>query len=272
MFRNISDSIQQAWLASLDPLPGSLDALPAAFIADIEAMLGNAYEWQRVVKVEVLKCDLEPFTIQPLSPYDPAQMELFERIRTPVENGRSIVSPVSLGLVVSIVNGGQRLSRFQSKAGVLVEEWLSPHPRSASRLQMKGGGPPVSFMPTNSNLLSRIVGNRLASGLTVPSIQDTPIGNMISQPPHHQTLHHTDVISGNPLKIDSSHSQGDSSVEAEDDEVAYMSSPHLRQLLGSAGCSVRGKEAAELGSKLQLVCHHLKPDIMWLMLKFVPSI
>ena len=271
MFRNISDSIQQAWLASLDPLPGSLDAFPAAFIADIEAMLGNAYEWQRVVKVEVWKCDLEPFTIQPLSPYDPARMELFERIRTPVENGRSIVSPVSLGLVATVAPGGQRASHVQFKAGVLVEEWFL-NPSSASRLQMKGGGPPVTPMSAISSLLSRIVGNRPAPGSPVPSIQDTPTGRMISPPPHHQTLHHTDVISGNPLKIDSSHSQGDSPVEAEDDEVTYTSSPYLRQLLGSAGCSVQGKEAAELGSELHLVCHHLKPDIVWLMLKFVPSI
>ena len=260
MFRNISDSVQQAWLDSLDPLPGSLDALPAAFIADIEAILGNAYEWHLVAKVEVAKYDLEPFTIQPLSPYDPARMEPFEPMRTQVAYGQPIISSVSLGLVVTTVEA-QPVSHVEFRAEVLVEEWLS-NPSSASRLRMKSGGSPVTSMPTNSSLLSRIFGNRPAPDPPVPSIQDTPTGRMISQLSHHQTSHHTDVIPGNPNRIDSSHSQGDSPVKAEDDEVAYMSSPHLRQLLGSAGCSVRGKEAAELGSKLHLVCHHLKPDIM----------
>ena len=277
LFRNISDSIQQAWLDSLDLLPGRLDALPAAFIADIEVILGNAYEWHRVVKVEVMKCDLEPFTVQPLSPYDPARMEPVERMRTQVVDGRSTVSPVSLGLVVTMAREGQRAPHVQFKARVLVEEWLSSNLSSASRLQKKGGGLLVTSMLANSSLLSRTFGDPPAPGLPVPSIQvpsiqDMPTGRMISQPPHYQTSHHTDVIPGDPLNIDSSHNQGDCPVEAEGDEDAYMRFPYLRQLLGSAGHSVQGKEAAELGSKLHLVCHHLKPDTMWLMLKFVPSI
>ena len=154
---------------------------------------------------------------------------------------------------------------------------------------------PVTSMAANSSLSSRVeaatlgtpnrtqisapipfaartVGNRPAPRPPVPSIQDMPTGNMVMQSPHYQTSHHTDVMPGNPLEIDSSHSKGDNPVEAEDDEVAYMTSPYLRQLVGSAGCSVWGKEAAELGSKLHLVCYHLKPDIMWLMLISVPSI
>ena len=257
LFRSISDSVQQAWLASLDPLPGSLDALPAAFIADIEAILGNAYEWRRVVKVEVAKYDLEPFTVQPLSPYDPHQMEPFERMRTQVAHGQPIVSSVSLGLVATTVLKAGRVSHVQFKTKVLVEEWLSK-PSSASTLQMNGGGPPVTLMSAISSLLCCIVGNRPAPDPPVPSIQDT----------HYQTSHHTDVIPGNPPKIDSSLNQGGSPVEAE----PYMSPPYLRQLLGSAGRGIQGEEAAELGSKVHLVCHHLKPDIMRLMLKFAPSI
>ena len=138
MFRNISDSIQQAWLASLDPLSGSLDALPTAFIADIEAILGNAYEWHRVVKVEVVKYDLEPFTVQPLSPYDPARMEPFEPVLAPVAYGQPIISSVSLGLVATTALEDRRVSRVQNKIKVLVEEWFFNH-SSASKLQMKGG-------------------------------------------------------------------------------------------------------------------------------------
>ena len=148
MFRNISDSVQQAWLDSLDPLPGSLDALPAAFIADIEAILGNAYEWHRVVKVEVAKYDLEPFTVQPLSPYDPAQMEPFERMRTQVAYGQPIVSSVSLGLVATTALEARRVSHVQFKTKVLVEEWLS-NPSSTSKLKTKkaSGGPSGSRAP-----------------------------------------------------------------------------------------------------------------------------
>jgi len=136
LLRSISDSIQKAWLDSLDSLPGNLDALPTAFITDMEAILGIAYEWHRVVKVEVAKYDLEPFAVQPLSPYDPAQMEPFERMRTQIANERPIISCVSLGLLASTALERQRVSHVQFKTKVVVEEWLSD-PSSTSMLRTK---------------------------------------------------------------------------------------------------------------------------------------
>ena len=134
MFRNISDSVQQAWLDSLNPLPGSLDALPAAFIADIEAILGNAYDWRRVVKVEVAKYDLEPFTVQPLSPYDPDQMESFERMRTQVTYGQPIISSVSLGLVATTALEASKLLH----SPLLLRSVMPPKPISCYTCEVRG--------------------------------------------------------------------------------------------------------------------------------------
>ena len=128
LFRDIARSIQEVWLDALDVLPGNLPPLPSAFIAGMEIILNTAYEWNRVVKMEVVKYDFEPFVFAPLSPYDPAKMEPFEHLHLPVRAGGRIVSSVSLGLVASIAFGGERVSHVQHKAGVLGEEWFLKKP------------------------------------------------------------------------------------------------------------------------------------------------
>jgi serine/threonine protein kinase len=124
------------------------------------------------------------------------------------------------------------------------------------------------------SLVASAFGNHLTPGPSVPPMQDAPTARMhapyrsISQSHRHRSLHHTDATPKNSPKIDdssnSNHNQGDSPVEAEDDGVedpkGYLSSPYLRQLLGQGRLiySIQGREAAELGSKLHLVCHHFE--------------
>jgi len=128
IFRDIASSIQEAWLDALDALPGDFPPLPSPFMAGMEIILNMAYEWNRVVKMEVVKYDFEPFVFAPLSPYDPAKMEPFEHLHRSVQTGGRIVSSVSLGLVASIAFGGERVSHVQHKTGVLVEEWFLKKP------------------------------------------------------------------------------------------------------------------------------------------------
>lgn len=124
LLRGIASSIRQAWLNALDALPGDPPPLPPAFMVEIEIILNKAYEWNRVVKMEVAKYDFQPFAAAPFSPYDPAKMEPFE-LRRSVQTGGRIVSCVSLGLVGNIaLGGGRRESHVQHKTRVLVEEWF----------------------------------------------------------------------------------------------------------------------------------------------------
>lgn len=140
LFRDVATSIQRAWLDGLNALPGDLPPLPSAFMAQIENILSTAYEWNRVVKMEVVKYDFEPFAFKPLSTYDPERMEPFE-LRRPVQAGGKIVSSVSLGLLGSIAMGGRRVSHVQHKARVLLEEWFSNTKKKAIAQQPKATPP-----------------------------------------------------------------------------------------------------------------------------------
>ena len=116
---------------------------------------------------------------------------------------------------------------------------------------------------------------RLTQGPSLHPTQGVFAGGMhthpssISRSPNHRPSHRTDPTSDNHHGIndssDSSHSQGGSPITAGgggvEDPNGYVSSPYLRELLGLEGRSVRsiqGTEAAEVGSKLHLVCHHFE--------------
>lgn len=108
---------------ALESLVGQT-SFPASFIPGLESVFRTAYDWNRIVKKEVLKYDFEPYVVEPLSSWDPDRMESFERLETPIRPGTKVISVVSMGLVGSISLGGARVSHVQRKAHVLVEEWF----------------------------------------------------------------------------------------------------------------------------------------------------
>jgi hypothetical protein len=145
LFREISEAIEHIWLDMINPLPGGpIPSLPPAFTAGIENILEMAYEWNRMVKMEIVKYDFEPAVVQPLSRYDPETMEPFERLRQSVRTGGKVVSSVSLGLNASVALGGTRVSHVQHKTKVLVEEWFFPVRKKPITMQPKSA-PPMSM-------------------------------------------------------------------------------------------------------------------------------
>lgn len=102
-------------------------------MSPLRAVLVSALEWNRTAKTDIVKYDLEPFAIPPLSPWNPDQMESFERLSRTVERNRPIISPISFGLNGSVALGGRRVTYVQQKAHVLVEEWFRDGPGIESR-------------------------------------------------------------------------------------------------------------------------------------------
>lgn len=157
LFQRIISSILHELNSALDPLPGppTSTTLPDTFVPQLEAILKTAYKWNRTVKIEILKYDFEPFVIEPFSPWDPLQMESFERLRSPVRPDRKVISSVSLGLIGSVSLGGARVSHVQQKARVLVDEWFynargrttSAGPSQSRPKQLASTPPPP--LPTN---------------------------------------------------------------------------------------------------------------------------
>jgi hypothetical protein len=104
-------------------------SMPSSFITGLESILKTAYDWNRTVKRDILRYDFEPYVVEPLASWDPAQMEAFKRLRTALSSNTKVISSVSLGLVGSASFTGARVSHVQQKTRVLVEEWFSGGPK-----------------------------------------------------------------------------------------------------------------------------------------------
>ena len=109
---------------ALEQLPDQL-SFPDSFLPGLDSILKDAYNWNRTVKKDILKYDFEPYVINPLSTWDPAQMESFERVRIPIQPQSKVISPVSLGLVGIVRLGNARVPRVHRKARVLLEGWFA---------------------------------------------------------------------------------------------------------------------------------------------------
>lgn len=130
----ISDSIMKELVSALESLPPQDDHLPPKLTSLLRAVLDMAYEWNKVVQTEIVKYDLEPYFVQPLSLWDSDRMESFERVSHAIKPGSPIISPVSLGLLGSVALGRKRVSYVQQKALVLVEEWFQDRPDGQGRI------------------------------------------------------------------------------------------------------------------------------------------
>ena len=159
LFRRIISAVTQELNFALQSLPGAT-TFPDSFGRELETILKTAYNWNRTVKVDILKYDFEPFIVEPFSHWDPLHMESFERLRSPVRADRKVISSVSLGLIGSVSLGGARVSHVQQKARVLVEEWF--YNSSRARTASTGGGalPPRPKPPVPSPSSSLTSSNR----------------------------------------------------------------------------------------------------------------
>ena len=126
LFRGIISTVTQELNFALQSLPGAT-TFPDSFGRELKTILKTAYNWNRTVKVDILKYDFEPFIVEPFSHWDQLQMKSFERLRS-VRADRKVISSVSLGLIGSVSLGGARVSRVQRKARVLVEDWFHYSP------------------------------------------------------------------------------------------------------------------------------------------------
>lgn len=122
VLRRISDTIREALLRALDRLQRG--QLPVGFEERLHPLLETAYQWNSVVKRDIVKYDYEPFIIEPGSVWDAEQMESFERVRKQVT--KPIVCTVTLGLIggSAVWNRRGHGSHVQLKANVLVQEWF----------------------------------------------------------------------------------------------------------------------------------------------------
>ncbi|KAF8317138.1 hypothetical protein DL93DRAFT_2226499, partial [Clavulina sp. PMI_390] len=78
--KGISGVIVNELIAALQALPGELP-LSKEFSRELVALLRRAYNWNRLIKVEVLNYDFEVFVVEPSSLWEPVQMEPFERLK-----------------------------------------------------------------------------------------------------------------------------------------------------------------------------------------------
>jgi hypothetical protein len=172
LIRKFADTIIRELNNVLEQLTGQL-SFPQAFSARLDSILKDAYNWNRIVKKDILKYDFEPYVINPLSTWDPAQMESFERIRIPIQPYSKVISPVSLGLVGSVSLGSTRVSHVQRKARVLLEEWFARGPRG--RTTSKPTGPSSSAAVPPVPPLPRLPGPRVTEQpRLVQSMTTTP--------------------------------------------------------------------------------------------------
>lgn len=137
---------------SLDDLPGAF-LLPKAFSSELFVLVQSAYEWNRTIKVEILKCDFVPFFVEPQAQRDPMQMEPFEKPSSPIPGESYAVSCVSLGLIATVSLRTARASIVQRKAQVLLPECLTDsRVRTPSVLPQRNRG---MTQPSRSVLSSR---------------------------------------------------------------------------------------------------------------------
>ena len=155
LIRRFAGTIIDELVKALEQSTGPT-SFPDSFVSGLESILKDAYDWNRTVRKDILKYDFEPYVVEPSAPWDPTQMESFERLRIPMRPNSNVISPVSLGLVGSVSLGGSRVSHVQRKARVLVEEWFlsaprgrttSAHPKSPSGKSAPSMPPPVSGKP-----------------------------------------------------------------------------------------------------------------------------
>ena len=175
LIRKFADTIIHELNEALEQLTDQL-SFPDSFLPGLDSILKDAYNWNRTVKQDILKYDFEPYVIDPLSTWDPAQMESFERIRIPIRSQSKVISSVSLGLVGSVSLGNARVSRVHRKARVLLEEWFA----SGSRGRTMNTSPesrsamPVSPVPPDPRPISPRVTEQ--PGPTPPMITIPPLG------------------------------------------------------------------------------------------------
>jgi len=153
LIREFANTIIAELTKALEHLAGQT-TLPNSFVSGLETILKTAYDWNRVIKKDILKYDFEPYFVGSSAKWDPARMESFERLRIAIRPNTKVISSVSLGLVGSVSLGGARVSHVQRKARVLVEEWFqrsrtkSEHPKSPGAAQpARPDRPPV---PSNT--------------------------------------------------------------------------------------------------------------------------
>lgn len=170
LIQEIITSISQETQLTLETLDGDFD-LPSTFRKELEPILKVAYNWNRLIKVDILKYDFEPFVVEPSSKWDPVQMEPFERLRSDVRPDRKVISSVSLGLIGSVSLGGARVSHVQQKAGVLVEEWFFNGARERTMSAARGA---ARARPTAASKPPPQLGASSSSG----GISTQPTGHM----------------------------------------------------------------------------------------------
>jgi len=110
-------------------LPDWCRILPE-FDSELHQIWNAAYEWNCTAKRDVLDYDVKPFVVAPESPWEPMEMEPFEKVRDP--DDPKVISPVSLGLKASTVAYAGGTPRVQLKAKVLVDTWFQKPPPPAS--------------------------------------------------------------------------------------------------------------------------------------------
>jgi len=115
----ISDITRELNFA-LNHLPGDMILLDS-FAPELEDILKMAYQWNRTVKVDVLRYDLEPFVVEPSSYLDTDRMDVVEYSKPGVRRGDRIISCFSLGIMRNVSHDDMHVECVQQKAGVLVD-------------------------------------------------------------------------------------------------------------------------------------------------------
>ena len=146
-------SVIHELMSTLQPLLGPI-TLPDSFGPQLEDILETAYEWNRNVKMDVRKYNVETFVVAPHSEWESLQMEPFGCSSSSVRAGRKVISSVSLGLTTSAPSGGARVSHVQQKAHVLVEERfhiVSQQPGANAGMSVRPPPPRRPPPPTSNN-------------------------------------------------------------------------------------------------------------------------
>lgn len=132
LFERSTSLIADELVSALDALPGTLslpDSFRTMFLKDTRSLLRKAYNWNCLIKVEILKYDFEVFVVEPSSLWNPMKMESFEKLQIPIHGGSKVISTVSLGLIASVSLDDARASLMERKARVIIDEWFSPNSR-----------------------------------------------------------------------------------------------------------------------------------------------
>lgn len=199
LLQQIISAISQEFQIALDALPGDF-VLSTSFTGRVETIVNAAYDWNRVIKADILKYDFEPFVVEPSSDWNPVQMEPFERLRSSVRPDRKVISSVSLGLISSFSLPSGRVSYIERKAGVLVEEWfynslrgrtMSAATPSAARSKPSNTPVmtprPVTSSASDPSINSRVISLQLGRGGGM-SVESAGLSGPNEQVPGHKRL------------------------------------------------------------------------------------